>query len=98
MLKPGGWCAFTTGNIDGLISRWNKKNWYYLDPPLHVSYYTPKAFRTLFQQEGFDRQSVQRFGFNYISLKLKTHIPGILLLSDLLGIATGMTVQARRKA
>lgn len=97
MLKPGGWCSFTTGNIDGLISRWNKGKWYYLDPPLHVSYYTPKAFRILFQQEGFDRLSVQHYGFNYISLKLKTHIPGILLLSDLMSISTGMTVRARRK-
>lgn len=97
ILKPGGWCAFTTGNIDGLISRWNKGKWYYLDPPLHVSYYTPRAFRLLFQQEGFDQLSVQRYGFNYIALKLKSHIPGILLLSHLTGVSTGMTIRARRK-
>jgi SAM-dependent methyltransferase len=97
MLKPRGWCAFTTGNLDGLISRWNKEKWYYLDPPLHVSYYTPKAFRILFQQEGFNHHSVRRYGFNYITLKLKTHIPGILLLSHLIGISTGMTVRAQRK-
>jgi len=96
VLKPGGWCAFSTGNIDGLISRWNKVKWYYLDPPLHVSYYTPKAFKTLFQQEGFDRVSSRRYGFNYIRLKVKTHIPGILLLSHLSGIATGMCLRARR--
>jgi len=97
MLKPGGWCAFTTGNIDGLIARWKKQDWYYLDPPLHVSYYTPRSFKTLFQQEGFEHLSARRYGFNYISLKLKTHIPGILLLSHLTGIATGMSIRAQRR-
>lgn len=96
MLRPGGWCAFTTGNLDGGISRWKKADWYYLDPPLHVSYYTPRAFNRLYTSEGFTHIGVQRYGFNYIDLKLKTHLPGILLLSHLTGISTGMCVRAQR--
>ena len=96
MLKPGGWSAFTTGNIDGVIARRKKADWYYLEPPLHVSYYTPKAFKTIFQKAGFDRLSAARYGFNHIDLKLKTHIPGILLFANLTGISTGMTLRAHR--
>ncbi len=49
MLKPGGWAAFTTGNLDGLMARWKKADWYYLDPPAHVSYYTPRAVKRVFR-------------------------------------------------
>jgi 2-polyprenyl-3-methyl-5-hydroxy-6-metoxy-1,4-benzoquinol methylase len=98
MLKPMGWAAFTTGNIGGWMARWNREKWYYLDPPAHVSYYTPKAVRSLFRAERFSPITVRRYGFNYIDMKLKTHLPGILLATHLSNISTGMSVLARREA
>ncbi len=97
MLKPGGWAAFTTGNLNGWMARWNREKWYYLDPPAHVSYYTPRAVQRLFSAEGFDRIDARRYGFNYIRLKLKTRLPGVLALSHLSNISTGMCLSARRK-
>ena len=97
MLRPGGWAAFTTGNIDGGISRWNKERWYYLDPPAHVSYYNPRSVRQLFGTENFSHISVACYGFNYMNLKLKTHLPGILALTHLSKISTGMSIAAQRR-
>ncbi len=96
MLRPGGWAAFTTGNIDGLMARWNRDRWYYLDPPAHLSYFTPKAVRHVFDAEGFENVSVGRYGFKYIALKLRTHLPGILRLAHLSNISTGMSIAAQR--
>ncbi len=96
MLKPGGRCAFTTGNLSGWVARKQGAGWYYLDPPAHVSYYTPKSADLLFNSEGFTAVKNWKVGFNYITLKLKTHIPGILSLAHLMSLPTGMTISAQR--
>jgi 2-polyprenyl-3-methyl-5-hydroxy-6-metoxy-1,4-benzoquinol methylase len=96
MLKSGGRCAFTTGNLKGLVARKQGSKWYYLDPPAHVSYYTPKAAEILFSAEGFTEVDNWKVGFSYITLSLKTHIPGILALANLLSLPTGMVISARR--
>lgn len=83
MLRPGGWAAFTTGNMDGFMARWKKEHWYYLDPPAHLSYFTPAAVRQVLSKEGFKNISIKKYGFNYIALRLRTHIPGILALTHL---------------
>jgi 2-polyprenyl-3-methyl-5-hydroxy-6-metoxy-1,4-benzoquinol methylase len=97
MLKPGGRAAFTTGNLRGFMSRWNKEKWYYLDPPAHVSFYTPKAVRHVFAASGFCNIRAMRYGFNHIGVKLKTHVPGLLLLTHFANISTGMTISAHRQ-
>lgn len=96
MLRPSGWAAFTTGNLDGFMARWNKGDWYYLDPPAHVSYFTPRAVKRVFKAEGFVQVKVKRYGFNYISMKLKTHLPGILLATHFSNVSTGMSIIAQR--
>ena len=98
MLRPGGWAAFTTGNIDGLMARWKKEHWYYLDPPAHLSYFTPRAVKEVFDAEGFENISVERYGFRHIALKLRTRLPGILALTHLSNVSTGMSVAAQRDA
>lgn len=96
MLKPGGWTAFTTGNLDGWIARLKMVDRYYLDPPAHVSYFSRRSSHALFRAEGFRNVSVKCYGFNYIDLKLKTGLPGILTLSHLSRISTGMTIAAQK--
>jgi SAM-dependent methyltransferase len=96
MLKPGGICAFTTGNLRGLVARRQKASWYYLDPPAHVSYYTPEAAAILFREQHFTDLYAWKIGFNYITLKLNTHVPGILTLAHLLSLPTGMSISARK--
>jgi len=79
------------------MSRWKKEHWYYLDPPAHVSYYTPRAVRHVFRSEGFESVSVRCYGFNYINWKLRTGLPGILALTHLSHFSTGMSISAHRK-
>ena len=98
MLRPGGWAAFTTGNIDGLMARGKRERWYYLDPPAHLSYFTPRAIRQVLGAEGFEKISVGRYGFNHIALKLRTHLPGILTLTHLTNVSTGMSIAAQRNS
>jgi SAM-dependent methyltransferase len=95
-LKPGGSCRFTTGNVDGIMARWHKQNWYYFDPPAHVSYFSPRSADRLFRGAGFRNVDSYRTGFNYIDLKLRTRLPGILTLAHLLSIPTGMVIRASK--
>lgn len=98
MLKRGGRCAFSTGNLNGMVARRRKSSWYYIAPPAHLSYYCPKSAKTLFEKSGFVEVTTWRSGFNYIELQMKYRIPGILLLSHLLSLSTGMTISAVRPA
>lgn len=94
MLKPGGKCAFTTGNLNGLMARIKGPRWYYIGPPSHVSYFTPKSTRTLFYASGFTDVNIWKVGFSYIELEMKYRIPGLLSFVHLLSLPTGMTISA----
>lgn len=96
VLKPGGRCAFTTGNLDGWMARIRRKNWYYLDPPAHVSFYNPTSAKRLFYAAGFSEVGIWKVGFNYINLALKTGWMGALALTDLLSLPTGMVISATK--
>ncbi len=95
-LKPGGRACLSTGNLDGGMSRWNKEKWYYLDPPAHVCYYSDRSIKRLFTDVGFKNVRVNRYGFNYIRLYQKYHIPGFLKAISMSGISTGMFVIAEK--
>jgi SAM-dependent methyltransferase len=96
MLKPGGRFAFTTGNLNGLMSKIKGVKWYYIGPPSHVSYFTPKAARKLFSDTGFINVNIWKVGFSYIELAMKYHVPGLLFVIDLISLPTGMTISAMR--
>jgi SAM-dependent methyltransferase len=96
MLKPGGICRFTTGNIDGWMARLKKTNWYYMDPPAHVSYFTPVSAKRLFSDHGFKDVTIWKVGFQYIDFHLKYRIGGFLALAHYLNLPTGMTISASK--
>jgi cyclopropane fatty-acyl-phospholipid synthase-like methyltransferase len=96
MLKPGGRAAFTTGNLDGGMARWKKTDWYYLDPPAHVSFYTARSARKALEMAGFRNVDVTRFGFNHIRIARKLHMPFLMRLVDMANISTGMTMSGER--
>jgi len=95
-LKPQGLCRFTTGNLNGFMARWHKQEWYYFDPPAHVSYFSPPSVDRLFRGAGFRGVDSYRTGFNYINLKLRARLPGILTLAHWLSIPTGMVIRASK--
>jgi SAM-dependent methyltransferase len=99
MLKPGGRAAFTTGNLDGWMSRWHKADWYYLDPPAHVSYYTARSARKAMADAGFKNFGVTRYGFRHIEVAQKAPAvvrDALLWMTDLSNVSTGMTISAER--
>ena len=93
-LKQGGRACLTTGNFDGLTARVTGRNWYYLDPPAHVVFYTPRSVEKLFLGAGFSGVSVQCVGLNYVRLHRKLPVPGLLKLIHALQVPTGMTICA----
>lgn len=96
MLTSGGYCVFSTGNLDGLMAKFHKNNWYYLDPPAHVSYFTPKSLKILLEKIGFSKVYIRRFGFNYVRMYQRYKIPFFLDIVDYLNISTGMIVIAEK--
>lgn len=98
-LKPGGRAAFTTGNLDGRMSRRHKGDWYYLDPPAHVSYYTPRSAARAMAAAGFRNFRVMRYGFRHLEVaeKVPAFLRGALLwATDVANVSTGMTISAER--
>jgi 2-polyprenyl-6-hydroxyphenyl methylase/3-demethylubiquinone-9 3-methyltransferase len=95
-LRPGGAACLTTGNFDGLMARIKKEKWYYLDPPAHPVYYTPKSIGRLLKDVGFKDLQVECMGSNYVDLYLRYRIPGLLQLIQLSRLPTGMTVVATK--
>jgi SAM-dependent methyltransferase len=95
-LRPGGVLCLTTGNFDGWVARLWGRRWYYLDPPAHVFYYTPRSIRRLLGEAGFGPMEIHYTGFRYIEKYLDTGIRAFLSVPHLLRLPTGMTVVAHR--
>ncbi len=99
VLKPGGRAAFTTGNLDGWMSRRGKADWYYLDPPAHVSFFTPRSARKAMNDAGLGGFEATRFGFRHLELveKFPSFLRAPMLwATDMLNVSTGMTISAER--
>jgi SAM-dependent methyltransferase len=99
MLRPGARAAFTTGNLDGYMARKGKGNWYYLDPPAHVSYYTARAAKRAMTDVGLINFRAERFGFRHIEavLRLPAWLRGtVLKATDVANISTGMTISSQK--
>ena len=45
ILKPGGHLVISFPNIDSFQSRFFKGNWFHLDPPRHLFFFTPDDFK-----------------------------------------------------
>lgn len=95
-LRPGGALCLTTGNLDGWVARLWGRRWYYLDPPAHVFYYTPRSIRRLLRDAGFRPVAIHYTGFRYIEKFLDTGFRAFLSVPHALRLPTGMTVVAHR--
>jgi SAM-dependent methyltransferase len=95
-LRPGGAVCLTTGNFDGIMARVKKGRWYYLDPPAHTVFYTPRSITRLLRDAGFRDINIEYIGSNYVDLYLRYPVPGLLELVQMIRLPTGMTVVATR--
>lgn len=53
ILKPGGFVTISIPNIDSWQARIFKKNWFHLDFPRHLAFFTPNDFIKLMQKNDF---------------------------------------------
>jgi SAM-dependent methyltransferase len=96
LLTPGGHLFLSTGNTRSGTARRAGLEWYYLDPPAHLSYFDDHNIVRLLRDAGFDEVEVVRVGFKWVELALKYHITAALPLFSALNYASGMLVLARR--
>lgn len=94
-LRMNGTAYLTTGNFDGLYARIKGLRWYYLDPPAHVVFYTPKSIELLFLEAGFRQVKIDTTGGAGVRKLLNRYpIPGMRWMIGFFQIPTGMTIVA----
>jgi hypothetical protein len=96
LLVPGGHLFLTTGNSRSVTAKRSKLEWYYLDPPAHLSYFDDRNIVQLLRRGGFDQVSVHRIGFKWIELAFKYRLTAALPLLHALNYTSGMFVLAHK--
>jgi len=62
ILKTGGYLLFQTGDPGSLRARLNLKTWSYLQPPVHLNFFSRKALRRMADSQGFEELKSWSFG------------------------------------
>ena len=96
LLAPGGHLFLSTGNTRSVTARRSGLEWYYLDPPAHLTYFDDRNITQLLRDGGFDKVDVLRFGFKWVELALRYRVTGVLPLLHAVNYASGMLVLARK--
>lgn len=65
ILKKDGTLIMSFPNIDSFQSRWFKGNWFHLDPPRHLFFFTPKDFKREMDRLGFEVIKEKHFNVEY---------------------------------
>lgn len=60
-LNPNGLLIIAIPNFGSFQKKYGKKNWYHLDPPRHISHFTPKSIKYLLESNSM---IVKRIYFN----------------------------------
>ena len=64
VLRPGGLVYLTTPNFNSLSRYYVKQDWSIIEYPEHLSYYTAKTLRLLFDKSGFKTASIGATGIS----------------------------------
>lgn len=67
VLRPGGWCVLSTGNIASLAARLSGSRWHLLNIPEHLFYFTPNSVRRLLGRCGLQVERISS-DFSYYPL------------------------------
>jgi ubiquinone/menaquinone biosynthesis C-methylase UbiE len=65
ILKKNGLLALETPNIESLPFRVFQKNWFHLDVPRHLSFYSPKTIRRILNKTGFKIIKIDYFSLGF---------------------------------
>jgi SAM-dependent methyltransferase len=61
-LKPGGYLALSTGDVDSLLARLAGRFWHLMIPPRHLYFFSPGTMRRLLTAAGFELVQISRPG------------------------------------
>ena len=62
LLRPGGYIAISTGNIESMFAKLSRRFWHLLTPPQHLYFFSHKTIRKMLQQVGFDNVLIASYG------------------------------------
>lgn len=62
ILEPRGILLLQTGDVDSIRARLNLKTWTYLQPPIHLNFFSREALRRLAAEVGFEPMKSWSFG------------------------------------
>lgn len=67
-LKPEGFMIIGVPNFDSYQSKVGKSNWYHLDPPRHLSHFTPRSIKSLMNGVQMNVEEIMHDSFfqNYL--------------------------------
>ncbi len=75
IIRTGGLLVLSTGNIESLMFKIQKKKWHLLIPPKHLFYFSPKTISMLLNKYGFRVLNIENEGqytnLGYMMDKLK---------------------------
>jgi 2-polyprenyl-3-methyl-5-hydroxy-6-metoxy-1,4-benzoquinol methylase len=75
IIRPGGLMILSTGNIESIMFKVQKKKWHLLIPPKHLFYFSPKTISMLLNKYGFRVLNIENEGqytnLGYMMDKLK---------------------------
>jgi SAM-dependent methyltransferase len=69
LLRPGGRLALFTPAGDSLGLRWFGSDWWLLEDPTHVRFFTAQSIRRACQQAGFGRVRVRRLWLDNLTME-----------------------------
>lgn len=62
LAKPGGFIAVEVPDMSGPPGRWFKQNWWQIDAPRHLVFFSPRTLSTILESCGFEIVRVRRYG------------------------------------
>jgi SAM-dependent methyltransferase len=62
LVKPAGFIAIEVPDITGPPGRWFGENWWQIDTPRHLNFFSPQTLSELLQRQGFEVMRIERYG------------------------------------
>tara|TARA_B100000809_G_scaffold261936_2_gene311831 strand:- start:116 stop:961 length:846 start_codon:yes stop_codon:yes gene_type:complete len=62
VLRPGGYCFLTTGDIGSLLARFRKRRWRMIHPPTHLHYFNKQSILRILESVGFSEVQFKYVG------------------------------------
>jgi 2-polyprenyl-3-methyl-5-hydroxy-6-metoxy-1,4-benzoquinol methylase len=62
LVKPGGFLAVEVPDITGPPGRWFRHNWWQIDAPRHLMFFSPRTLARTLEEYGFEVVRTKRYG------------------------------------